>query len=245
MNPAPKGIGDRYHRETKYSRDSLGGTHALAPPAAEQFTCYNNAELKIPLPQGLSFPAADFWNILAARRSQRDFNDDALSFDDFCRLLFAVQGVTERSPGCLFRTVPSAGGLYPVETYIVPRRIVSLDPGIYHVNVLHTCLELLRMGSFERSLAEAALGQTMVAEAALTFVWTAVVNRSKRKYRERAYRYIYMDAGHIGQNLYLAATALGLGCCTIGAFFDDEVNEILGVDGIQETAIYMGVVGAV
>jgi SagB-type dehydrogenase family enzyme len=77
----------------------------------------------------------------------------------------------------------------------------------------------------------------------VVFIWTAVVARSKWKYGERAYRYIYMDAGHIGQNLYLAAVALGLGCCTIGAFFDDEVNEILNVDGTEETAVYMGVVG--
>lgn len=245
MKSTSEGIGDRYHRETKYSRDSLGGPNASAPPAAEPFTCYNDAVLKIPLPDSLSFPAADFWKVLTARRSQRDFSNETLSFENFLLLLFAVQGVTDRSHGCLFRTVPSAGALYPVETYVVPRCIASLDPGIYHLNVLHNCLELLRRGSFERALTDAALGQSMIAEAALTFVWTAVVNRSKRKYRERAYRYIYMDAGHIGQNLYLSATALGLGCCTIGAFFDDQVNAILGLDGFQETAIYMGVVGAV
>jgi SagB-type dehydrogenase family enzyme len=83
----------------------------------------------------------------------------------------------------------------------------------------------------------------MVMESAVVFIWTAVVARSKWKYGERAYRYIYMDAGHIGQNLYLAAVALGLGCCTIGAFFDDEVNEILNVDGTEETAVYMGIAG--
>jgi SagB-type dehydrogenase family enzyme len=93
------------------------------------------------------------------------------------------------------------------------------------------------------ALCSAALGQTMVRECAAVFIWTAVVARSKWKYRERAYRYIYLDAGHIGQNLYLAAVALGLGCCTIGAFFDDEVNEVLNIDGTEETAVYMGIVG--
>ncbi len=83
----------------------------------------------------------------------------------------------------------------------------------------------------------------MAKEAAVVFVWTAVVERTKWKYRERGYRYLYLDAGHIGQNLYLAAASLRLGCCTIGAFYDDEVNQLIGVDGKEETAIYLGAVG--
>jgi SagB-type dehydrogenase family enzyme len=83
----------------------------------------------------------------------------------------------------------------------------------------------------------------MAAQAAVVFAWAAVVDRAKQRYGERAYRYIYMDAGHAGQNLHLAATALGLGCCAIGAFFDDEVNAILGLDGLEETAVYLSVVG--
>jgi len=102
---------------------------------------------------------------------------------------------------------------------------------------------LLQERDVTPALCKAALDQTMVMESAVVFIWTAVVARSKWKYGERAYRYIYMDAGHIGQNLYLAAVALGLGCCTIGAFFDDEVNEILNVDGTEETAVYMGIAG--
>jgi SagB-type dehydrogenase family enzyme len=85
----------------------------------------------------------------------------------------------------------------------------------------------------------------MVSDGAATFVWTAVIPRTKWKYRQRCYRYIYLDAGHIGENLYLAAEAMGLGCCTVGAFFDEEVNRIIGVDGSQETVIYLGVVGRV
>ena len=83
----------------------------------------------------------------------------------------------------------------------------------------------------------------MLENAALAFIWTAVIERSKWKYRERAYRYIYMDAGHIGQNAYLAAEALGLGCCAVGAFFDDEVNAVIGVDGENETAVYLCSIG--
>jgi len=104
-------------------------------------------------------------------------------------------------------------------------------------------LDLLKGGDLGPSLSRAGLDQELLETAAAVFVWTAVVGRSKWKYRERAYRYIYMDVGHIGQNLYLAASALNLGCCTVGAFFDEEVDEIVGVDGIKEISVYMGAVG--
>ena len=83
----------------------------------------------------------------------------------------------------------------------------------------------------------------MAETAAVVFIWTAIPQRSKWKYLERAYRYIYLDAGHIAQNLYLAATGLGLGCCGIGALYDQEVNDLVGVDGTTETAVYMCTVG--
>ncbi len=83
----------------------------------------------------------------------------------------------------------------------------------------------------------------MAEDAAVVLIWTAVVGRGKWKYQERAYRYIYMDAGHVAENLYLAAAALGLGCCSIGAFYDNEVNRLVEVDGKTETAVYMACVG--
>jgi SagB-type dehydrogenase family enzyme len=115
--------------------------------------------------------------------------------------------------------------------------------GIYHYDVEEAQLVLQREGNYGREASEAALGQELVANAGAVFVWTAMVERSKWKYRERAYRYIYLDVGHIGQNLYLAATALDLGCCTIGAFYDEEVDRLVGVDGEKEISVYMGAVG--
>jgi hypothetical protein len=114
--------------------------------------------------------------------------------------------------------------------------------GIYHYDVEEAQLVLQREGNYGREASEAALGQELVANAGAVFVWTAMVERSKWKYRERAYRYIYMDVGHIGQNLYLAATALDLGCCTIGAFYDEEVDRLVGVDGEKEISVYMGAI---
>ena len=119
----------------------------------------------------------------------------------------------------------------------------GLEPGIYHFRPHYFDLELLKKGDFSEECAKVALNQSMVKSAQVTFVWTAVVERSKWKYLQRAYRYIYLDAGHIGQNLYLAAEALRLGCCTIGAIFDEEANKLIDVDGINETVVYMATVG--
>jgi SagB-type dehydrogenase family enzyme len=120
---------------------------------------------------------------------------------------------------------------------------VGLDPAVYFLNVTGFSLEMKKKGDFSLQIAQAALDQEMAQAAAVIFVWVAVIRRSSQKYRQRAYRYIYLDCGHIAQNLYLAATTMGLGCCGIAAFFDDEVNDLVGVDGQEETAIYLATVG--
>jgi SagB-type dehydrogenase family enzyme len=145
--------------------------------------------------------------------------------------------------GFEFRASPSAGALYPIETYLVVNRIEEIPVGLYHYNVKEAQLILLKEGHFGPEICQAGLGQEMLEEASCIFVWTAIVGRSKWKYRERAYRYLYMDVGHIGQTLYLAATALNLGCCTVGAFFDEEVDRVIGVDGKNEISVYLGAVG--
>ena len=90
---------------------------------------------------------------------------------------------------------------------------------------------------------QGCLDQKMVYKSAITLIWTAIIERSKWKYLQRCYRYIYMDAGHIGQNFYLVAEALGLAACSIGAIYDDELNSLLEIDGMKETAIYVGITG--
>jgi SagB-type dehydrogenase family enzyme len=141
------------------------------------------------------------------------------------------------------RVAPSAGALYPVETYLSVQKVEGIGQGIYHYNVRLHELDLLRSGDLRFDLARAALDQDFLAEAAVVFAWTAVFPRSKWKYQERAYRYVYLDAGHIAQNVALAAVALGLGSCQVAALFDEEVNALLGVDGKEESIIYMTAVG--
>lgn len=237
-------IGEKFQQETKHTPDKLRGYTLDWSRQPQPFKDHKAPLAIIPLPEPEITGEPNLWQLLYRRRSRREYNAGKnLKPELLSALLWATQGVTARYGEALFRTAPSAGGLYPVETYLSLRAVEGFDPGIYHFRPHAFDLEFLKEGDHSRELAEAALGQTMVMGAQVTFIWSAVVERSRWKYRQRAYRYIYLDAGHIAQNLYLAAEAIGLGACAIGAFFDDKVNSVIGVDGVEETAIYMATVG--
>ena len=243
MDQKRKGIGDLYHQETKYCREAMprGGLDWAHQPSPYKEFPYLLKRFEIrPLDPQDGRP---IWEVIAQRRSIREFSRQSITFSELSQLVWATQGITSRAWGFDFRATPSAGALYPIETYIVVNRVEEISPGIYHCNVKEAKLSLLKEGHFGSDLCQAGLSQEMLEEAACVFIWTAIVERSKWKYRERAYRYIYMDVGHIGQNLYLAATALNLGCCTVGAFFDEEVDRLIGVDGKEEISVYLGAVG--
>lgn len=238
------GIGSRFQQETKYKPDAMEGHTLDWDRQPEPFKNSESSLTTIPLPEPDLTANPNLWQALSNRRSIRDYDvGRSLKPEKLSALLWATQGVTARYGEVLFRTAPSAGGLYPVETYLFVRAVERFEPGIYHFRPQAFDLEFLKKGDHARELAEAALGQTLVIAASVTFIWTALVERSRWKYRQRAYRYIYLDGGHIGENLYLAGGALGLGVCAIGAFFDDMANGIIGVDGIEETVIYMATVG--
>jgi SagB-type dehydrogenase family enzyme len=178
------------------------------------------------------------------RRSRRNYNSqNPLNLSILSNLLWATQGKTENIGEVNLRTTPSAGGLYPIETYLNVRFVENLQPGIYHFRPQFFDLEFLKSGDHSKMLSQAALHQEMIESAQITFIWTAIVERSKWKYLQRAYRYIYLDAGHIAQNLYLSGEALGLGVCGIGAFIDDEVAEVVGIDETEEIVVYLASVG--
>jgi SagB-type dehydrogenase family enzyme len=238
-------IGDLYHQGTKYQRNAMlqGGLDWGHQPSLYK---ESPAELKhVPIHPPEQKGGKPIWEAIAQRRSQREFSRLPVTFSELSQLLWATQGITARAWGYDFRAVPSAGALYPIETYIAVNRVNELAPGLYHLDIKENQLILLKEGNLGRDLSHAGLGQEMLEEASCIFIWTAIVARSKWKYRERAYRYIYLDAGHIGQNLCLAATAMNLGCCTVGAFYDEEVDRLIGIDGKGEISIYLGAVGRI
>jgi SagB-type dehydrogenase family enzyme len=236
-------IGRRYLRETRYSRTGLGEPRR-GFLRAEPYKVYPGAEKRVKLNPLTGQQPADLWECLNLRRSHRRYQDRPLNLAELTALMWSTQGITQASRHYLFRTAPSAGALYPVETYLAVHRVADLETGIWHLNVQDFELELLAAGDFCRPLVEAGLGQNFLGSASVVFIWTGILNRAMWKYRERAIRYLFLDAGHICQNLMLAATSLGMGCCPVGAFFDEEVEGLLGVDGQEEVALYLASVGS-
>ena len=235
------GVGERFFRETRHCRGRLSGGWLDWLNQPEPFKTYPEAErveLPEPAPAG-----ADLWEALARRRSARDFTGEPLSLQELATLLWAGAGVSAVQAGYALRTAPSAGALYPVETYVVAHRVDGLEPGVYHYAVLERVLERLRAGDVRVAAARAALDQDIARDAAAVFVWSAVWSRSIWKYGQRAYRYVPLDAGHIAENVALAAVALGLGSCQIAAIYDDEADQLLGVDSEEEGTLYMTAVG--
>ncbi len=241
-----QGVGEKFQEETKYTPEKIGGHYLDWSRMPDPYKNYDASCQKVRLPDPRPDRKADIWDVILKRRSVRQYaSRRSMSLKELALLLWATQGITAESRQFQFRASPSAGGLYPIETYLMARKIRDLEPGVYHFRPQRFDLEFLKAGDWSADLANAALGQKIVADAQACFIWTAVVERSKWKYRQRAYRYIYLDAGHIAQNLYLAGTAAGMGVCGIGAFFDDQVNALVGVDGVEETAVYLASVGII
>ena len=236
------GVGDTFQQDTKYHRyqREKGLFDRIAVP--EPYKEYPGSNrIKLPIPVSKSVLTLD--EVLRCRKSVRRFTKQPLTLEQVSYLLWASNGIQRIDHGHEFRTVPSAGALYPVETYVIVHDVEGLAKGVYHYAIREHALEEIKVGDFRREITLAALGQRVCADAAVVFVWTAIFNRSKCKYRARAYRYVYLDAGHVGHSLALSAASLGLGSCQVGALFDDDVNQILDVDGVEESVVYMSVVG--
>lgn len=190
--------------------------------------------VELPPPQLKS--AAPLVEALHSRRSIRSYRDAPLTLSEISQLAWAAQGVTH---GQGFRTAPSAGALYPLELYLVAGRVSGLEPGIYRYMPAQHALEQLAEGDHRWTLAGAAYMQGAVRRAPAVFVIAGIRERTAPKYGERSERYVWIEAGHAGQNLLLQATALGLGSVTIGAFSDLAVKKVLGLErGAQPITLF-------
>jgi SagB-type dehydrogenase family enzyme len=235
------GPGEYYLRATRHRRDRLVGGRMDWAHQPDWFKTYPDApRVDLPGPRSCDGLVTD---ALALRRSVRAYAPGPLDLQDLSALLWAAAGVTARGGGYAFRTAPSAGGLYPIEHYVVVNAVEGLEQGLYHYDVLGRALELVRPGDLRLPVARAALDQRIAALAQAVFVWTAVLERSRWKYGERFLRYVLLDAGHIAENVALAATALGLGTCQIAALYDEEAADLLGVDPDLEPVVYMSTAG--
>ncbi|MCX7718723.1 MAG: SagB/ThcOx family dehydrogenase [Candidatus Sumerlaeaceae bacterium] len=179
-------------------------------------------------------------SVIASRRSRREFTGEPVSTATAGQLLWSAQGITGAG---MLRAAPSAGATYPLETYLVAGAVEGLAPGLYRYLPQGHRLELVKAGDLRREIAAAALSQQWIADAPVIVAISAVYERTAARYgRQRATRYVDMEAGHAAQNLYLQAEALGLGTCSVGAFDDSRVRTVLGLPP-QETPLLLLPVG--
>jgi len=203
----------------------------------------------VPLPEERPDPACALAKVLLGRRSVRSFSGEPISLSALARILRLGDGVVASQRGddgtvWGLRTAPSGGALYPIDLYCAVMRVEGLEPGLYGYDVSQHQLQLLRQEDLTEALTEStALGSAM-RQACVCILMGALLRRSKFKYGERAYRFVLLEAGHIGQNLLLAAESEGLGAVPVGGFTDDKINELLRFDGVEEAVVYVVVIGA-
>ncbi|MBI2097064.1 MAG: SagB/ThcOx family dehydrogenase [Candidatus Sungbacteria bacterium] len=190
-------------------------------------------------------PAADFFDLIKRRKSQRDFSRTPLAKYELSILLkYSCGNTGPLEKGRSRRAQASGGARFPIEVYpIVFRPGADLPAGLYHYNVKDHALDVL----WERNFSDEDIHQIFtypwVKDAAVGIVMTAVFWRNQMKYGERGYRYILLEAGHIGQNFYLTSEALGIKCCALGGTMDQNLERLIDIDGVTESVVYGFAIG--
>lgn len=233
-------IAEKYHQESQHTLLNIFLGTGMKEPQPSLFKKYPASE-KFKLPQDLKWTGISVEEAIVKRRSKRNFAQKPLSLKELSRLLYYAEGITDIRRG--LRAAPSAGALYPIEIYPVIHQVEGIKPGIYHYSIEDHLLELLKEGDYRQKFLQYCLGQEFVAKVGVVFIMTAIFARTKWKYQHRAYRYVLIEAGCIAENIHLSAESMGLGACAVGAFFDDQINKELEIDGIKESAILIIVVG--
>jgi SagB-type dehydrogenase family enzyme len=191
--------------------------------------------IKLPNPRFDSQTSVE--KALSLRRSVRAYSDEPLSISDVSQILWAAQGITKKmeTPPPNFkykwqgggRTAPSAGALYPLELYLAAGNVEGLLKGLYKYIPQSHSLEKVNESDLRNEISNAALMQESIKKAAAVVVIAAVYERTSVKYGERAQRYVHIEVGHVGQNIYLQGISLGIGTVMVGAFADEAVKKAL------------------
>ena len=200
--------------------------------------------IPLPAPSEISVDNAQLFEIIESRRTIREYSPASLKKWELSLMLHYTQGFSKEGSPSHLRNVPSAGGLHPFETYILVNRVDGISKGIYRYLPLdHALVQEKCHGGDNESIAASCRRPELITGSAATFIWIAVPDRILWKFGSRGWRYLFIEAGHICQNLYLVATSLGCGACAIGSYRDDEINCALAIDGEEQFCIYMASVG--
>lgn len=219
----------------------LTPANANSAAANEKFAnvAHNKVDDMIKLPDVVLDGEMSLEKAIGLRRSIRTYADEPLLLSDLSQLLWSAQGITNERG---FRTAPSAGATFPLEMFVVANRVEGLSKGIYHYKPFEHELQFLRADDVLEPLFRACLSQSMILDAGATLVFAAVYERTTARYGNRGERYVLNEIGHASQNVHLQAAALDLGTVVIGAYRDEEVEDILQL-GDQYRVLYLMPVG--
>lgn len=223
--------------------DPVPQSKGIPQPALESPTNSGQLKIKLTPPEKINFGKKEFRQLLEQRRSLRKYATTALALDELAYLLWSTQGVQKTTDMLTLRTVPSAGSRHAFETYLLVTNVKGLTPGVYRYLALdHQLAEFDLSERIVNNLIEASR-MKFIENAPVTFIWAAVTERMTWRYGDRGYRYLFLDAGHVCQNLYLSAESIDCGACAIDAFNDDKMNQWLHLNGEDQFVIYMASVG--
>lgn len=218
----------------------------LAPPPLEKPLAEGMDVIELPAYDSVRLLNNDFMKLVKDRRSTREFKDEPMGLDQLSWLLWATQGVHGifRGRVATRRTVPSAGSRHAFETYVFAFNVKGLKKGIYRYLAIEHGLTLVKEADrLEELLSEACNNQAFIGKSAAAFAWTAIPYRSEWRYPLSAHKVLLLDAGHVCQNMYLAAGAIGFGTCAVAAYDQSSIDKLLGVDGDDEFTLYLAPVG--
>jgi SagB-type dehydrogenase family enzyme len=241
-----KDIGKEFMLKTQYRfLDTSEQELNLPQPPLELPIPPEAKRIALPKADSLERAPIDLLALIERRRSIRNYGSQPLALAELAFLLWCTQGVKRvTSRPVTMRTVPSAGARHAFETYILCNRVEGLAAGLYrYAAIEHALLEVDLSPDVGERLTVACHDQNQVRTSAVTFAWVAVRARMYWRYGERGYRYLHLDAGHVCQNLYLAAEALNCGVCAIAAYDDEQTNAVLGADGVDQFTIYLASLG--
>ena len=239
-------IGEQFMRQTQQRLQAPPAHRKGEPQPPLQLPYDPSAELiDLPAASEIDLARCDLRTAIDTRRSIREYAPTPLTLEELSYLLWCTQGVKElRSQSATLRTVPSAGARHAFETYLLVNRVAGLEPGLYRfLAIEHKLIAFESAPDVTMELAHGCFAQDFVAASAATFIWTAVTYRMTWRYGQRGYRFLHLDAGHVCQNLYLAAGSIACGACAIAAFDDDALNGLLRLDGREQFVIYLATVG--
>lgn len=200
--------------------------------------------IELPKPAEIKLKDKNLRECIEKRKSIREYSSKPLTMEELSYLLWCTQGVKEVTPKYILKNVPSAGARHPFDTYILAKNVDGLKPGLYRfIGTKHSLIAINLEAGIAEKLKAVCGGQELFDNCAAVFIWAVIPYRMSWRYWERGYRYIFIDAGHVCQNLYLAGESIDCGVCAVDSYDDDELDKLLGLDGEEQFAIYMGVVG--